>query len=202
MSNFFGGVFTSTVSVETPQDAEIPQPEGPRNFSTIDEPSTDTFVGGSFRILRPVNFDRVAIHLNSIPASQTALGRFLIYQQSDGLAGDAIPLVGSFDFSATQPPSAPKITSALNEGTIDLVQGICWALWGFRTGSSTFAVISHESTTGDLMNSDMISGTYPVTFTTNIDANTTPSTFNPIEGGGTVTGVVDNKQAIWRVFTA
>lgn len=179
------------------EDAEmIPIPEGPVQGQGQRITQT-TFEGASYVIRRRVIFNRMRIRFNAVPGN----GDFVIaiYQEQDGRSGQAA-LVASAVFAAT---AAGAFDIPVSEGTVQLVPGLCYVLFGRRTGTQQLSVYSKPTIALLCDPAFSAPNLHPTNFRTGISTAAFPPVFNPLPapGGDTTATTTDVTPQIrlWKV---
>lgn len=157
-----------------------------------------TFEGASFVVRRRVIFDRMRIRFNAVPAS----GNFVIaiYQEPDGRSGPAAR-VASAVFAAT---AAGAFNIPVSEGVVQLVPGLCYVLFGRRTGTQQLSIYAKPTIALLCDPAFSAPNLHPTDFATNIPTGAFPATFNPLPttgGGNTTASTIDVTPQIrlWKV---
>jgi len=137
-----------------------------------------TFVGAVYSLQRDVTFSKIVFRLNAY----TAPGRIsmYLYQTPTGVASTAgSPAIKIAGITSTAPVAGVNAIAIDGGSTATLKVGIVYVLWGRSSATGSFSMRSFTSVSSDLFNNDnMLANTYPTTYTTTINANTTPATFN------------------------
>ena len=143
-----------------------------------------TFEGAAFLLHREVDFNRLIVKASAVPTA----GDFTmaVYQAGSGGSGVASKMasVGAFAVSST----GVKTLTPDEGGTIILSPGLCYVLFGKRTGN--FSMSALDLAPVDLWTtSDVPAAGHPVGFTTALPTSSIPSTFDPrtVGGGGQAT---------------
>lgn len=143
-----------------------------------------TYYGASFPVPVKCSFTKVWLML-SAAANIGSQIRCTIYQKADGTAGTAaLVATGYFTTTAT----GAQVIEISMSGT--LVPGVCWILYGLNNALNS-SVRVYTTASWDLLNQNIPTGKYPVTFTTSISSNgAPPSTFDPVGDATTTTSDV------------
>ena len=163
----------------------IPRPEAIITGDSTRAGQTN-FDGASYLLSMAIRFNTVHFRTTAHGGGAGAM-RMLFYQQSAGHAGVTADLVGSITgFTIT---NTGLQTATLSEGTITLQPGIYYVLWG-KEAADSFTVQTYTTAGCNMLTANIPTGLHPVTFTTAVAANTSPSTLNPTSGTATATDVV------------
>lgn len=133
----------------------------------------------------PQNIELNRIHLRVTGRNNAPTGKFLIYQQANGISGtqDLIASVAAFVI----PAAGTEFTITPSEGDVRLVRGFCTIIWGRDSGAGGFTMQTYNTTAQNLLNNNVPTGLRPTNFDTAIAANAaTAATFDPAEGGDAV----------------
>ena len=164
------------------QDQEwIPEPEVQRTAQST-RAGQSTFEGSSYKIRSRTQFNRVIARLTATPSTPTDV-KILIYQTVNGKPGNGtnIPQLVATCIQTGIVGGAQTLTITPSEGTVTILPGVIYLLFGVTLGSATFRVYGQQNY--DLMNSNTPTNCHPVAFTTAISTATTPTTFNPLQTG-------------------
>lgn len=164
-----------TSPFQSPEDVEyLPEPET-RTSGNATRIGQTTYEGGSFKLLRPVMFNRIIIRLTAFTAPGTLA--LLLFQRSKGQGGAPANRVATV--TGFSPGAAGTFLLTPSEGVINLVSGIFYVLYGRDSGSGSFTMRTYTVQALDLSNANVQADTHVTNFSTAIAAGTTPATFDP-----------------------
>lgn len=155
-----------------------------------------TYDGASYNLLDRISFNRFIFRITGLTGTPSL--NILIYQAEGGVGSNTTNLIATCQIN---PVGIGNQIVTPNEGTVHLEQGVFFVLMGRSSVSDSATFRTFAVNTNDLLNDNVDTDTYPVAFTTNIAASTTPSTFNPLMSGGSVTATVSDVALICRMKT-
>lgn len=169
----------------------IPLPEG-RVTGNSTRSGQTTFEGASYFLRKQATVGNLVVRVTG----HTGVGtlRFLVYQQDDGLSGVAT-LRGTV--TGFNPGGTGNFTIPFAEGTIKLVPGLVYVLWGRDSAVNTITLQTYTTQAVNLMTANVVAATHPTSWTTAVASTTTPATFDPTSGTATASDVIP----VFRVVT-
>jgi hypothetical protein len=132
--------------------------------------------GGSYSVGGFFSFNRLHWRIASGATGGETIGIF-IYQAPDGGAGVAnlVATMSGLDASV-----GGNLVATPSEGTVILVPGLCWILYGRDDADAAGPALQTYITAGlNLVNQNVPAGLHPVQLTTTILASSPPATFDP-----------------------
>lgn len=155
----------------------IPQPFQPNVQNNQSKSSETNYTGAFYWLERVVTFNRLLLNIENLPAGD-APGRVLLYQAPDGVFANSLPLVATFDFTATV--TGRTAVAPVSGSLVALARGVFWLLIGSRDGANPFAFSVYDTNDFPLFNDGTVAPSdKPTQFDTNIAATTAPATFDP-----------------------
>ena len=144
--------------------------------------ATANLTGAVYTLIQPVSFSKLVFRTTG-GTSGTSTMLFAIYQKTGGVSGTMTLITSGTILTATN-----NANFTINFGsTFTLSPGICAILYSQTVGTGV-TVSGYTPGTINLLNSNLVAGTYPTQFTT---ALTPPqATFNPQSQGTAATGTV------------
>jgi hypothetical protein len=151
----------------------LPPPEGAvaGNGTRIGQ---TTFDGASFIARGRIQFNRIIFRITVAVAAPTIT--IQIFQAPDGSPASVTNRVATVTLFA---PAVGNNLATPAEGTVNLVSGVFFVLFGRDSAAGTVTFQTRSVTALELLNQDVDVDTHPTSFTTAIAANTTPATFDP-----------------------
>lgn len=160
---------------QTEDDVEfLPEPET-RVGGNATRIGQTTFEGGSYKLLRPVNFNRIIIRLTAFTDPGTLA--FLIYQRMKGQGGAPANRVATV--TGFNPGGTGTFLLTPAEGLVTLVSGVFYILYGRDSASGSFTMRTYTVLALDLSNVNVQADSHVTNFSTTIAATATPATFDP-----------------------
>jgi hypothetical protein len=154
----------------------FPEPE-PRVGGNSTRVLQTVLEGASFKILRPVRFNRILVRVTAFVAGGTM--KFLIYQRPPGWGADASPASRVATVSAFAPGGTGNFQMTPSEGEVRLASGVYYVLMGRDSGAGSITLRTYTITSLDLSNANVESNTHVTNYDTALLASTTPATFDP-----------------------
>lgn len=157
------------------------------------------YEGASYRIVRPVNFNRICMRVTggSFPTTLAVL----IYQGNNG--GQDNNSIIPRKVAALASPVAGTGNLDINlAAPVTLLPGWFFLLFG-RDGANTATIRTYIVSANDYVTSNIENYMHPCVFTTTINAGLSPATLNtlPVAGGGDLTPSVSDLAPIIRLET-
>jgi trimeric autotransporter adhesin len=160
----------------------IPDPIGIINNTVGSATATANFVGSVYRIFQPITFSRLAFR-SVANTTGTSTMLFAIYQAAGGVSGTM-----SLVCSGSVLTNASGANFIISFGsTFSLTSGICCILYA-QTVSTGISILAYSQATANLLNTTLVSGSYPIEFTTSLAPP--QSTFNPATQGTVSTNAI------------
>ena len=172
----------------------IPLPEGIYSGGSANAVGA-TLCGGSYVSRRVLSFNRVIFRIATWTGGGSPL-TVQIFQRANGLSGIA-SRVGTI--SNYSPGGTGTFSVALTEGTVQIVPGRFYILYGRWSGTKNPQFVTYKLPAVDLLNQNVDVDTHPVAFTTAISASTTPATIDPRQTPtGQFTGTIADVVGVFR----
>jgi len=168
----------SVAPAPDPKD-EIPIPEG-RVTGSSGRVLQTTFDGASFIVRRPMSFDRILLRITGTTSPGSL--RLCLYQAPDGSSGSG-PLPRIATITGFVPGSAGNFVIPLDEGTVSLLAGLVYVLYGRDSATGSATLRSYTTQNVDGLSSNVDVNVHPTSFITAIAVPlapaAAPATFDP-----------------------
>ena len=182
--------------VTAEENEYLPIPEGIYSGDSANAIAA-TLCGGSYVSRRVLVFNRIIFRITTWSGTSTLT--IQIFQQANGLSGVATRVATVSNYN---PGGAGTFVVAPSEGTIRIVPGRFFILYGRWSGTAAPQFRSYKLPAVDLLNRNVDIGTHPVAFTTAIAASTTPATVDPRQTPtGQFTGTIADVVGVFRFKT-
>jgi hypothetical protein len=168
----------------------FPEPET-RATGNSTRVAQTVFNGASFRLDRPVTFNRILLRVTAYTAPGSI--RVLFYQKPQGLGANATPANLVATVAGFDPGGTGNFLVTPAEGTVTLAAGVYYVLFGRDSAAGSVTLRTYTVLTLDLSNANVDAATHVTNFTTTIAANTSPATFDPrpVATGAATPSVLD-----------
>lgn len=154
----------------------FPEPE-PRTGGNSTRPGQATLEGGSYKLLRPVDFNRIIIRVTSFSAPATL--RLMLFQKPTGFGANATPATRVATVTGFSPGGTGNFQLTPSEGAVRLSEGVFYLLFGNDAGAGTVTLRTYSVLNLDLIVSNVELDTHCTNYSTAIASTTTPATFDP-----------------------